>query len=441
MRSLARRARDSAAMEDRLMHRLGIHPGTLKSAAAAVLAAAATFLAGCNGAEAPDAAKAAEPAPPSEVSVVEARLEIWPETVRVQGSLMGYERAVIGAKIAGRVDAVPVDLGSKVSRGESLLELDRRELELEVRQAEAQLRQVCAALGMSPEQSETELRRDQAAPVVLEKALVEEARTALARAQRVSGQSISAAEIERLQAQLKTAEARYQSALNGVGEQIALIGLRRADLAIARQRLEDATLIAPFDGVVEQRNVSPGEYLQVGQAVVTLVRNDKLRYTAGVPETKAAAVRPGQKVRIRIDGEPDYVEAAVSRVSPMVHQASRALWIEADVDNPNFRWQAGLFAEAEIVVDPTARTLTVPATAVTEFAGVQKVWTVRDGKALEQPIRTGRREDERVEIVEGLQPSELVVINAREGRAGSVIAVQKPLPPQAESDLPAQSAE
>lgn len=402
---------------------------------------AAIWFAGCAPSNSPEETSTAAPSAAREVAVVEARREVWPDVVRVQGSLMGHERAVIGAKIAGRVENVPIDLGSVVQRGDPLLALDRRELELEVKQAEAQLRQACAALGMAPEQSETELRRDQAAPVVLERALVEEARAALARTERLSRQSVSAAEIERLQAQLKTAEARYQSALNGVGEQIALIGLRRAELALAGQRLEDATVVAPFDGVVEQRSTAPGEYVQVGQAVATLVRADKLRYTAGVPESKSAAVRPGQTVRIQVSGEPQPVEAAISRVSPMVHQASRALWIEADVPNPNLRWQAGLFAEAEIVVNPSATTLAVPATAVTEFAGVQKVWVVRDGEGREQPVRTGRREEKRIEILEGLAPADSVVINSREGRAGSVIAVQKPSLPPTEAALPTESAE
>jgi RND family efflux transporter MFP subunit len=409
-------------------------------------------LAGCQHAapEGEKAAAAAPAAPSPQVTVVEATLDLWPETVRVQGSLLGDERAVVGAKIPGRVETVAVDLGSIVRKGDTLVTLDRRELELRVREAEAQLNQACAAIGLSPDQDELELRRDQAPPVLLEKALVEEARAAVARVERLSSrQATSDSEWERLVAQLKTAEARYQSALNSVGEQIALIGVRRTALALAKQQLEEATIAAPFDGVVEQRQVSPGEYVQVGQAVVALVRTDKLRFTAGAPESKATAIHQGQTIYIHAAGEPKPIEATISRVSPMVTQSSRALWIEADVPNPELRRQAGLFAQADIVIDPYAKALTVPAKSITEFAGIEKVWIVRAGKASELPVRTGRRDGDRVEILddptsdvtEKLAPGDLIVSDAAQGHAGEVVAVRDQAARPAPVSQPTLSAE
>lgn len=424
-------------MQDRTVLRFRRRPFRTCIASCALI-----FAAGCQGsAPTSDAAAEADAAPPPQVAVVEAQRVVWPQTIRVQGSLLGDETAVIGAKIAGRVEHVPVDLGSIVRRGQTLVVLDLSELQLRVQQAEAQLRQACAAIGSTPERPESELRREMAPPVVLERALVDEARAALARAERLSRQSVSETELERLTAQLKTAEARYQSALNNVGEQIALIGLRRTELALAQQQLNDATIVAPFDGVIERRQVSPGEYVQVGQAVATLVRTDTLRFTAGVPESKAATVRPGQKVLIRVSSDSPPEEALISRVSPMVSQSSRALWIEADVHNPEMRWQAGVFARAEIVVDPAATTLVAPEAAITEFAGIQKIWTVRDGEAVEQAVRTGRREDGRVEILEGLATGDLIVSDYQHGHAGSVVAVREPSAPTHQATLPTASAE
>jgi RND family efflux transporter MFP subunit len=414
-------------------------------------------LTGCQHADSTgETAKSESPAaPPREVVVTEVSNEVWPLTIRVQGSLLGDETAVIGARVAGRVDNVIVDLGSVVKKGDLLVELDRREFATRVQQAQAQLQQACAAINLSPDEDETKVRREQAAPVVLEQALVDEARAALSRAQSLpSRQAISASEIERLTALLKTAEARHRSALNSVGEQIALIGVRRAELQLAKQQWEDAQIVAPFDGVIEQRRVAPGEYVQVGQAVATLVRIDKLRFTAGVPESKAALVRAkrddadaGQTVRIYVPGDSQPEEAIISRVSPMVAQSSRAVWIEADVPNPSRRWQAGMFAEAEIVVDPYATALTVPASAITEFAGIEKVWVVRKGQAEEKQVRTGRRDGDRVEILpyaeiaEPLTSGDLIVIDSRQGHAGSVIAVRDPSVSGQHAAVPAQSAE
>jgi hypothetical protein len=83
-----------------------------------------------------------------------------------------------------------------------------------------------------------------------------------------------------------------------------------------------------------------------------------------------------------------------------------------------------LFAEAEIVVDPNATVLTVPAGAVTEFAGIEKVWVVENGQAAERAVRIGRREPHRVEILDGLEPGHLIVRNSQQGHAGDVIAVR-----------------
>lgn len=84
----------------------------------------------------------------------------------------------------------------------------------------------------------------------------------------------------------------------------------------------------------------------------------------------------------------------------------------------------GLFAEAQIVVDPDATALAVPAGAVREFAGVQKVWTVREGRAVEQPVQIGRRSDEWVEITGGVASGDLVIVEGALTRPGPVEVAQ-----------------
>jgi RND family efflux transporter MFP subunit len=391
-----------------------------------LLAGALLFpAAGCHQSKAPPV-EAKRTAAPKEVVVVQAALQPWPRTVRVQGSLLAHEDAVIGSKLACRVDAVAVDLGSEVKRGDTLVTLDRSELNLRVQLAEANLRQACAAIGLTPDGDENQVDYKNSPRVELEQALVEEAQAAVNRAQQLlPTRAITGAEFDTLVAQLKAAQARYDSAVNAVAELVALIGVRRKELALAQQAVIDANIVAPFDGIVEQRHVSPGEYVQIGQAVVTLVRTDSLRFTAGVPESKAAPIKRGQRVDIRIAGKPEPVAAVVSRVSPTVTLTSRAVRIEADVTNPDLQLQAGLFAEADVIVDPDDETLAVPATAVSRFAGVQKVWLVADGSARQQTVRAGREIDGRVEILDGLKAGDTVVAKAAEGHDGPVIAVDE----------------
>jgi RND family efflux transporter MFP subunit len=229
-------------------------------------------------------------------------------------------------------------------------------------------------------------------------------------------------EFDTMVAQLKAAQARYNAAINTVGEQISLIGVRRKELALARQAVIDSEVAAPFDGVVGERFVSPGEFVSAGQAVVSLVRSDVLRYTAGVPESRAAEIKEGQQLNI-IRGTSIVAPIAtkLSRVSPTVMQATRSILVEADVPNPSLALQAGLFAEAEIVVEPDEKAIVVPRSAVSRFAGVQKVWIVAEGNARQQTIRTGREDIERVEVLDGLVVGAMVVLNASEGHDGPVV--------------------
>lgn len=406
----------------------------------AVVAAAST---GCHK-EAPKTAVSAKPAAAKELVVVEARTEPWPQTIRVQGSLLAYDDAVIGSKLAGRVANVAVDLGSIVRRGDPLVTLVRDELDLRVQLAEAQLRQACAAIGITPADDESQFKVASAPGVMMEQALVNEAQNNVNRARPLlATRTVTEAEYDTMTAQLKAAQARYNAALNAVGEQVSVIGVRRKELALARQMVADSQITAPFDGVVGERLVSAGEYVAAGQAVVTLVRADKLRFTAGVPESQAAALKVGQRVEIELrDRTAPRLVTAISRLSPTVVQSSRSILIEADVPNPALKLQAGLFAEAELVVDPDAQAVVVPASAVSRFAGVQKVWIVIDDVARQQTVHTGREENGRVEIIDGLPPGAWVARNAADGHDGEVVAVRQPPGKTLQAKLPeAPSAE
>lgn len=391
---------------------------------AACLCPAAVLAPGCAKHPAADAAAPVEKVAAKRVQVVTAALEPWPTTVRVQGSLLADEDAVIGSKLAGRVEKVNIDLGAVVKRGTALVELDQDELKLRVQQSRAMLEQACSAIGKTPDDDETTLDFEQSPPVMLERALVDEAKAAVKRAEQLlPTRAMTDAEYETFVAQLKTAEARYLSAVNSVREQVALIGVRRAELAVAEQQLADAVIVAPFDAIVDAKRVSPGAYVQLGQAVAALVRIDRLRFTAGVPESRASRIEVGKPVSIRVAGIEKPIDVEVSRVSPTVVQSSRSVRIEADVPNPDLALQAGLFAQAEILIDADATALAVPASAVTQFAGVQKVWTVRDGRCAQTTVRIGRRDDERIEILSGLEPGAVIVAVAAEGHDGPVIPV------------------
>lgn len=364
--------------------------------------------------------------PPKTVSPLssacsEVRLQTWPETVRVQGSLLADEYAVVGAKVAGRVQTVAFDLGATVERGVPLAVLDQELFVLRVRQAQAAVDQACAKLGLTADQPLESLDPETVPAVIQEKAIWDEARGNLERGEALSSQHvISTEEFQARRALCAVAEAKYRTALNGVNEERALLQMRRAELGVAQQNLADATIHAPFAATVQERHVAPGVYLGVGQPVATLVKVNPLRFRAGVPERQAVRVALGQAVRVFVTGEEQPRTATITRISPALDPASRSLTVEADLENPGGKLRVGLFAEGEIVIDPEAQALVVPVEAIWEFAGVEKVWRVQDGQAAEQPVKTGRRTKTLVEILSGLKPGDVVLARAEEGRAGPV---------------------
>lgn len=392
----------------------------------AVLPAVALLVAaGCNHPEATATAPTAEPSAEGLLPVTVA-MQTWPQTVTVQGTLLGFDRVTIAAKVAGRVQQVHFDLGDQVRPGDKLAVLELEEFRFRVEQAGAQIAQVRAKLGLGPEQSLKSFDARRVPAVLQEEILRNEARLNLDRAnQLIEGQAISLEELQKREALMKVAEARYVTALNQVREQVEELAGREAELKLAQEALDDATIVAPTHEdkpavspedkgvcavllVVEERHVAPGAYVQVGQPVATLVRVDKLRFHAGVPERLAMLVREKQSVAIRIEGREKPLAATIARISPAVDPANRSLTIEADVANGDFQLRAGLFAVGEIVVDPAATALVVPADAIGEFAGVEKVRLIREGKAVEQPVRTGRRREGWIEVLEGLKPGDQV---------------------------------
>ena len=416
-----------------------------ESRSAASLLAALSLLtliaSGCN--QPSDTAHGATPdvratqaAPQVHIATVE--YHPWPQVVKAQGSLLADDEAVLGAKVAGRVERVTIDIGAQVRKDDELVVLDQAEFELAVRQAEAQLVQSMQAIGIDPDLNDTppfveDEKRPEDSPIVrIEAALLAEAIAnrergdELARLGSLGGSNqgaITRHELQRLHAAEKVARSRYDSAVNQVREKLALIKVRRAELAVARQQLAETVIRAPFDGYVLRRHAAAGAYLQVGQEAVTIVRTDPLRFRGRVPERKAAAVRPGQEIHIRVAGREQPVIARISRIAPSLEIASRSLVIEADIANADGQLRTGLYAEADIVVNPHAEALAIPVSALEEFAGVRKVWLVRDGNSAPQPIQTGRRTEDMIEVVNGLQRGDLIIQDSTQGVIGQVQAV------------------
>ncbi len=374
----------------------------------------------------------------------------WPVVVRSQGELRADEVVAIGTRVAGRVAAVHVDLGDKVHAGQPLVSLDPAEFQLLVAQTEAQLAQTRSAVGLAPDAPVESLKPENSPPVRQERVVWDEAKSSLERVMQLRKQNaIAAGEFDLVAVAERVAEARYASALNGTREKLALIGVRQAELSLARQRLADAVINAPFDGFIQQRAVAPGAYVNVGAPILSLVRTNPLWFRGTLPERHAGKLRAGLELRIFSESIEEPIMASITRVSPALDPQSRSLVFEAKIDNSDNRLRTGLFAEADVVLDADAESVVLPVSAVTQFAGAEKVWKVVDGISAQQEIVAGTKRDGYIEVLDGLVVGDVVLAEGEKGRVAKIVPLAKSItldgdaakPIQAMVDGPSQTPE
>ena len=335
-----------------------------------------------------------------------------PRTVQVSGTLAADEESELGFKVSGRVASVLVDLGTKVKRGDPLAVLETSDFELRVLQTLAALQQARARLGLPLVGDTDDVDPESIAVVGMARSVLEEARLNQARVQELVTQKLrSDSDLDTAKAAYEVARARHQDSLEEVRQRQALLSQRRAELALVRQQLTDATLTAPFEGAIRERHVSPGHFVAAGGALFTLVKTDPLRLRLQVPERESAAIRMGQNVTLTLEGDTTTHTGQVARLAPAIGESNRTLTIEAVVANPDGALRPGGFARATIVVEQAAPTLCVPRSAVITFAGIEKAVLAKDGKAEERRIRTGRSDKDHAEVLEGLSDGDQVVLS------------------------------
>lgn len=334
------------------------------------------------------------------------------QLVVVTGTLAAEQEIVLGLKIPGRIAELPVDLGSAVEKGDVVARLDTMDFELRVRQSEAALQQARVRLGLPPEGTDQEVDLEQTPSVRQARAGLDAARLRMDRANQLFDRGLIAkADLDTVVSSFKVADAQYADALDEGKNRQGVLAQRLSEVQIARQQLNDTVLYAPIAGAVRQRSANVGEYLAAGTPVVTLVQMNPLRLKTEVPERDALNIRAGMMVRVTVDGASGTHQGRVVRLSPAIDETNRTLLVETEVSNTDNRLRPGAFARAEIVSSSDQLALMVPPEAIITFAGVDRVFVVREGVAAEMRVRTGRHTPAGVEILEGISTGDLVVVN------------------------------
>lgn len=381
-------------------------------------AGALTSLVACSKSE--DAGKKGlEPAK----AVRAARAEVRPleRLVIATGSLAAHEQATLSVKVPGRVESVAVDLGSVVGKGDLIAQLEQIDYELRQKQASAAVSQARARIGLPLEGTDDTVAEQEASIVKQARAVLEEARKNRERVVSLSREGISSkSELDTVEAAYAVALNRYENSLEEARTLLAVLTQRRIEFEIAKQALRETTITAPFDGSIQERTATAGEYVQAGAPIATLVQTDPLRLRLEVPERQSIFVRTGQTVRVLVEGDVNQYTGSIARLSPALDEANRMLVVEADVKNRG-SLRPGLFVRAHIVTDDRDPGLTVPSAALVTFAGLEKVFIVQEGKAAERTVTTGRSGSGWVEIKSGVRAGDLVVLEPGSLRGGQAV--------------------
>ncbi|WP_170984170.1 efflux RND transporter periplasmic adaptor subunit [Rhodoligotrophos defluvii] len=295
------------------------------------------------------------------------------ETLPAAGALAPNEAVVIRPQIDGRIAAIHFEEGHRVEQGALLFSLDD----------------------------------------VLYKAQLDEAKANFALAKQNSDRAT----------QLLTSRAGTERARD---EALAQLRVAEARVAIAEKNLSETRIYAPFAGEVGLRTVSVGAYVSRGDDLVELIQTDPLKVTFQLPERVLRHLGLGQPVDVAVDALPgDRFAGKVTVIAPQVTSAGRSLQLRAEIPNREGRLKPGLFARVSVTVSQRQDALFVPETALVPKGSDQFVYRIVEGLARETKVAIGVRQAGLVEVMRGLQPSDVVVtagqMKLRDGDAVEIV--------------------
>lgn len=412
------------------------------------------------------------------VGLVESRSVV--RTVEMVGTLKGWEEVTIGAKRMGRVVKVLHDMGDLVKPGDVLVQLDPVDAKLAIQQAESKYLAELVKLGITRESAETFfakfgvteqiLRGDEADKLILQVPTIVQARVQFEKTkldvnrmrqllQRGAG---SPQELQDLENARDAASAAYDSTVLVARTTIANALSNRVALDQAEQALKDMEVRVPrptnvpsgggdeVQYALTKRAVAEGQMVREGEVVAEVVIEDPLRLWGNVPERFSAEVQKGQEVAIRVAAYDRPFAGRVARINPSVDPVSRTFQVEVAVPNDEGLLHPGGFAKASIVTQRDDKALVVPREAIERFAGVTKVFVVKDPTgpsptAHPVGVTLGLEETRSYEVKGDLQAGQSVAIsNLGQLAEGTVVTIRAPeeeSSPDAAAEAPKKAAE
>lgn len=312
-------------------------------------------------------------------------------TVSLPATTSAFAAANIFARASGYVETRTADIGDRVKAGQVLATIVAPELDHQIAQAEGTLVQLQAALKQAEANQKlasVTWRRD--GPLVRDGWLPRQQGTVDVQTLRANDAAVSVAE--------------------------ANVVAQRAALQVLQQQKAYQSVVAPFDGVITQRNIDIGSLVQADAVnstfMFTILQSNVIRTQVYVPQDAAAGVAPGIDAVIRVPELPDHpFPGKVTRIADALQPGTRTLLVEIDIANPEGVLSPGIYCTAELHIPRKTASVTVPAGAIIFNRDGVQVAVVEGGVAHLRKISIARDRGAEVEVVDGVKAGDRVILN------------------------------
>jgi RND family efflux transporter MFP subunit len=323
---------------------------------------------------------------PLTVEVASASRHSVAQQLIVVGNLIGDTTVSVVPRVGGRMQDIYVRLGDQVRRGQRIAKIEDFELQEQLKQQESALEVSKATI------------RQREADLQLAETNAERSRNLFAR-QLLPKQT------------LDDTEARYSAA-------VAQLDLARAQNNQSMSRLEElriqvqnTTIVSPVNGFIARRAADAGAFVSQNAPIVDVVDIGRVRLVANIVEKDLTQIQAGDDTRVEVDAYPgEMFVGRIARVSPVLDPSTRTAPVEIEIPNPGFRLKPGMYARVTVTTDQRKDALVVPTNAVVDIGGRRGVFVASETDTVQfRPVTVGIEENERIEILDGVEEGERVV--------------------------------
>ncbi|MDD2715931.1 MAG: efflux RND transporter periplasmic adaptor subunit [Candidatus Wallbacteria bacterium] len=314
----------------------------------------------------------------------------------VSSSVEPVRSAEIAPKIGGKLDKILVSEGQKVKLGDPLFLLDTTERNLQVTQAGAALEMASARKNA----------------LVQAEATYKNVRSEYQRVKTLYDvKAATKQNLEKAETALSVAEAAFQGARKMLAEEDSA----RSYKTLMDIQLADTRICAPFDGIVSGKLKEEGEILSSGKAVLILEQISPVKVRFGLPESFLPKIKVGQVAEMRTPAYPEQeFEFVITSINPKVNSRTGEFTLEGQTENRNEALTGGMFLAGTLILE-TKEAVVVPLSSIFKKVGIADsfIFKIKDGKAIEQKVKTGTVEGKWIEIAEGIESGDWIVTEGK----------------------------